>query len=420
MSRYSTPFIIAVSYIRGKSESRIISLLSLLSVIGITLGISAMLVAVSIMNGFSKELKKSLLQFTPHIEIQALKNDPLFIPWDSVIKLISNLPEVSLTTPYVRGEAMIKYDQYLQGVLVYGIEEDAFKYGFQLQDKSSKQVLDALHPSAMPWQIISGEYLRKLIGLNLNQQVLLLSTNTHQTAIGFVPTFKKVTLASTYNSGIHSIDSSMVFMRLKDALILFSHNNQIDGLMVWLKDPERAPEVAKLIQQSITEPLIIMDWTVKNSNIFQAIALERKVMFLILFIIVLLATFNLSIALSQLVREKRSTIAILRTIGATPNTILKIFLYYGCLLVGMGILFGNVIGLSIAYNVPAIVFGFEQLFNIKILNTDTFIITQVPSQVLLKDVLIISLSTILLSLFFIIHPSYRASMIKPSDILRHD
>ena len=369
------------------------------------------------MNGFARDLKSAIVQLTPHLEIQSIFESKTKQEWQPLLETVSAIEGVSVASPFVRKEAMVRYSSNLQGGLALGLSYDALDRGFALPSKMTGGTVGSIEK---PFTLLLGYPMLASLGASVGDSLVLISPQTNHTALGFIPRFKTVTVGGEFRSGLYAMDSSLMLMSLEAAALLFSQNKYYDGIMLWLDDAEAAPQLSARLQQELAPGYLVQDWTVRNSNLFSALSLERKVMSIILFIIIILATFNLSITLYQLVREKQTSIAILRTIGATPGFIGQVFFFYGSLLIVLGLVVGTLLGLLLASTLPDIVEFFESLFNFKILSGEVFLITKVPSQISTLDTLTIVIVTKLVSFLFLLHPAYQASTIKPHEILKHE
>ena len=407
---------LSVSYLRGKKENKNLSFLSIVSFSGIALGVCALIIVTSVMSGFEHELKNTILQMSPHVEIVPVSSDTQIDWHEYQQKLIADYENIKHSAPFVRTEGMLGNNGNLQGVILLGIDEVSKDRGYKLSDKliaGSKKLAD--------WEIVIGKPLAQALNVFVGSELILLIPRFSTSVLGIRPRIKKVVVKGVYSSGLYNYDRALVFIGFTNAQKLLQQNNQNLGIQLWLKDLDQTtPMVYSLYKDTNLPPAWIEDWKTRNANFFNAIALERRVMALILFIIVLMASFNLSISINQLIIYKKSSIAVLRTIGMSPKDITLVFLLYGLYLSLIGIALGVVFGVPLAYFIPEIVTFIENLFNFQVLSSDVFIISSVPSMVKTSTVVVICLISFFLSLLFLAIPAYRSSMIKPTDILLHE
>jgi lipoprotein-releasing system permease protein len=407
-------FYIAYKYLRSKKSSRFTSIISKSSIIGISLGIAAIIVVMSIMNGFHNEMRNKILSMVSHVIITD-KNYTLS-EWDKVKFNIDKNKLVSASAPYVEGQAMISFDGNVHGIQVKGIIPEYEKNVTSL----SKNIIegDLNNIGVKPYQISIGITLAEKLNLSIGDKITLVIPRANSTLIGIVPRIKRFEVGSIFNFGMQQYDKNLVFIDMSEAQKLYEMSNNITGLRLKLHDLYKSPTMSKIVNKQLKSNYIVIDWTMMNKNFFNALKMEKTMLMLLMFLIVLVATFNIISSLFMVVSEKKSDIAILKTIGMSSKNIMHIFILQGTFLGLAGIILGLILGSVISMNLKHLVALIEYLIGSKILNSDVYMISEVPSQIQIFDLIYVSLISFIFSVLATIYPSYNASKTKPAEILK--
>jgi len=410
-------FWIALRYTNLKNTNQFISFISLTSIIGITLGVMALIIVLSVMNGFQSELKSRILSVTSHIEITKPGRD--FINWEKSKKLINNNSEIIGVAPYVQDQVMISFGNRNRGAIVRGVISETEK---NVSDINTKIKLGKYSLSPGSYEILIGVDLARFLGVSVGDKISLISSKSNFSAAGVIPRIKRFNVKGIFDSGMYEYDAGLALINLEDSQKFFKKNKSISGLRVELKDIEATEKIANYLKKTFSDdPFVyISDWRIRHANLFSAIELEKKVMFIILTLIIAVAAFNIVSTLVMGVTEKRSDIAILKTIGASQKSIMLIFISQGFIIGSLGTLLGIIFGVTISLNIDTIVPFIESIFNTEFLAKDIYYISQVPSKVMIIDVYRIGLMGLILSLLAAIYPSYKASKVEPAKALKYE
>ena len=406
---------IGLRYTRSRKRSHFISIISLISILGITLGITALITTLSVMNGFGKELRGRILGVISHVTIT--ETTGTLHDWRTVAERITNA-RVKGRAPYISGQGMVSRGKAVSGVLVRGIlpseEQQVSEFGSSMIEGK----LDALKPGE--FGIVIGSALAWKLDLSVGSQISLLIPEGLATPVGIMPRFKRFTVVGIFKMDMYEYDSGLVLMHLDDAAKLYQMGDQVSGLRLKLDDLDAAPRVAQKLTEELGANYLARDWTREHGNFFRALKIEKTVMFVILLLIVTVAMFNVVSTLVVVVTEKRADIAILRTLGASPKSIMGIFLAHGSVVGVLGTLVGTACGILLALNVETIVHGIERLFSTSFIAADVYFISELPSDLHWSDVLLVSGSSLLLGLLSALYPAWRASKVQPAEALRYE
>jgi lipoprotein-releasing system permease protein len=400
---------------RAGRRNGFISFISALSVAGIGLGVAALIVVLSVMNGFQKEVRDRMLSVLSHIEVIA--TDRPLEDWQAVIDRARSHPGIVAGAPYVSGQAMLTRDDVVRGVLVRGIdpalEPAVADFGPQLAAGG----LDALVPGE--FGIAIGLMLSRQLNAGLGDRITLIAPQGTVTPAGVVPRLRQFTVVGIFESGHYEYDSTLVLTSIDDAARLFRVDG-VSGVRLRTNDMQQAPAIAAELRGMLDPGLFPRDWSSENRNWFAAVQIEKRMMFIILTLIIAVAAFNLVSMLVMTVTDKQSDIAILRTLGASPGSIMSIFMVQGALVGLLGTLAGIVLGVLVAHNVGAIVASVERLFGFQVLPQGVYFINYLPSDLHAEDVVTIGLVSCVLALAATLYPSLRASRVRPAEALRHE
>jgi len=407
---------IGLRYIRAKRRNHFISFISLTSMIGIALGVAALIVVLSVMNGFQKELRARILGVASHVQITGVGNR---LPaWQVIADDARKHPEVVAAAPYVLGQAMLAREEAVQGALIRGIVPELEARVAELGEHMRAGSLTDLKPGE--FGIVLGSELARALGARVGEKVVVITPQGQVTPAGLLPRLKQFRVVGLFEIGMYEYDHGLAIIHMEDAQKLLRLEGDVSGVRLKLTDLFLAREVARELLVNLPETAFVSDWTRQHANFFRAIQIEKNVMFIILTLIVAVAAFNIVSTLVMAVTDKQADIAILRTLGASPRSIMKVFMVQGSLMGVLGTLLGVAGGVALALNVDVVVPAIERLFNVQFLAKDVYYISDLPSDLQWKDVLYIAGVSLVLSLLATIYPSLRASRINPAEALRYE
>jgi len=408
-------FILGWRYTRaGKATRRngFISFISAVSMLGIALGVAALIIVLSVMNGFQKEVRDRMLGVVSHIEVLAPYGDAL-TNLAQTLSVVRAHPQVVGAAPFIGSQALVARGEDMKGAVVRGI------------DPALEPTVTDLHIAALS-QLVPGEFgvvlgseLARSLGVRTGDKVTLVAPSGQVTPAGVVPRLKQMTVVGTFDSGHFEFDASLALVHVDDAARIFKLEGPT-GLRLKLRDLHQAPRVAEQLSLALENRFYVRDWTRQNRNWFAAVQLEKRMMFIILTLIVAVAAFNLVSTLVMSVTDKRADIAILRTLGATPRSILIIFVVQGAAVGVMGTLAGLGLGLAVALNIDVLVPALEHLLGASFLPQDIYLISRMPSDPQSADIVPIALISLALSWVATLYPSWQASRVNPAEALRYE
>jgi lipoprotein-releasing system permease protein len=410
------PLYIGLRYTRAKRRNHFISFISLTSMLGVALGVAALITVLSVMNGFEKELRTRILGMVAHLIITG--PDGTLEDWQTPQKQIERDSRVVGIAPFVEGQGMLTHRRQVQGTLIRGIvpsQED------QVADIRSKIVagsLDALSPGS--FHIILGMDLARTLGVLVGDKITLVTPHATATPAGIIPRLKQVTVEGIFQVGMYEYDSALAIMSLEDAATLFRLPGRVSGLRVKLDDLFTAPTLAHELQETLAGNYRAADWTYQHANFFRALRTEKTVMFVILFLIVAVAAFNIVSTLVMVVTDKQADIAILRTLGLTPANIMGAFMVQGTVIGFIGTALGILGGVILAFNVEAVVPQIEAFFGVQFLPADVYYISELPSALHWNDVITIGCTAFFLCVLVTLYPAWRAARTQPAEALRYE
>jgi len=409
---------IGLRYTRAKRRNHFISFISMTSMLGIALGVAALIVVLSVMNGFQNELRTRILGVASHLQISGGGN--VLADWPGVVSFVKGSPQVLAAAPYIMAQGMLSLDQAVQGAIIRGIlpsdEDKVADLGAHM--KVGK--LSDLKPGE--FGIVLGAELAQSLGAGLGDKVVVMAPQGQMTPTGMVPRLKQFRVVGIFQVGMYEYDATLALIHMDDAAKLYRMGDKVSGVRLKLDDLYQAPRISRELAAQLagSGTYIISDWTEQHANFFRAVQMEKRVMFVILTLIVAVAAFNIVSTLVMAVTDKRADIAILRTLGASPGSIMKIFIVQGALIGVIGTLIGALGGVLVALNIDVVVPFIERTFHVQFLAKDVYYISDLPSQLLWGDVATITLVSLLLSLLATLYPSWRASRTNPAEALRYE
>ena len=408
--------LVGLRYTRAKRRNHFISFISAISMAGIALGVAALIVVLSVMNGFQKELRVRILGVASHVQISGPDNQ--LADWQSVANIVLQDPRVKGAAPFVNAQGMLAAGQAVRGSVVRGIiperEEQVAEIGLHM--RAGK--LEAL--KAGEFGIVLGSELARALGVLTGDKVALIAPQGLVTPAGVIPRLKQFTVVGMFEIGMFEYDSGLALLHLEDAQKLYQMGDAVSGVRLRLDDLFAARSVARDLMTRLDPSYFATDWTRSHANFFRAVEIEKRVMFIILLLIVAVAAFNIVSTLVMLVTDKQSDIAILRTLGASPGSIVQIFMVQGALIGVIGTFVGLVLGVLVGFNVDTVVPFVENLLGFKFLAKDIYYISDLPSDVQLGDVTTIGIVSLVLSFIATLYPSWRASRTNPAEALRYE
>jgi lipoprotein-releasing system permease protein len=401
---------------RATRRNGFISFISGVSMLGIALGVAALIVVLSVMNGFQKEVRDRMLGVLSHIELYAPGGEA--IPdLASVMATVKQHPEVVGVAPFVGAQALMARGEDMKGAIVRGIDPALEPQVADLAKDLSQTVLPRLVPGE--FGVILGGELARSLGVGMGDTVTLIAPSGQVTPAGVVPRVRQMNVVGTFDSGHYEYDSALALLHQDDAARIFRVDGPT-GVRIKIRDLHQAREVAISLAGQLPEGLLIKDWTRQNRTWFAAVQLEKRMMFIILTLIVAVAAFNLVSTLVMTVTDKRADIAILRTLGASPKSIMGIFMVQGAMVGVIGTGLGLLLGLGIAFNIDTIVPALERALGASFLPQDVYLISRMPSDPQRADILPIAVISLVLSFVATIYPSWRASRVNPAEALRYE
>jgi lipoprotein-releasing system permease protein len=408
--------LVGLRYTRAKRRNHFISFISLISMAGIALGVAALIVVLSVMNGFQKELRARILGVASHVQISSATNR---LPdWQKVAQAALQDKRVLAAAPFVQAQAMLSAGQAVRGSVVRGVlpasEDKVAEVGRHMRAGS----LAELRPGA--FNIVLGAELARALGVIAGDKVAVIAPQGQVTPAGLIPRLKQFSVAGIFEVGMFEYDSALALVHLEDAQKLYQLGDAVSGVRLRLEDLFAARTVAREVTARLGPEAYASDWTRSHANFFRAVEIEKRVMFIILTLIVAVAAFNIVSTLVMLVQDKQADIAILRTLGASPVSIIQIFMIQGSVIGVIGTLIGVAGGVLLGLNVDTVVPAIENALGFKFLAKDVYYISDLPSDVQSGDVTTIGLVSLALSFVATLYPSWRASRVNPAEALRYE
>jgi lipoprotein-releasing system permease protein len=408
--------LVGLRYTRAKRRNHFISFISLTSMAGIALGVAALIVVLSVMNGFQHELRARILSVVSHVQLGGAGGR--LEHWQSIADAARLHPRVREAAPFVNAQGMLTYGQGVRGAIVRGVLPELEDRVADIGRHMRSGKLEAL--VAGEFRIVLGSELARALGAYPGDKVALIAPQGSVTPAGVIPRLKQFTVAGTFEVGMFEYDSGLALVHLEDAQKLYQMGEGVSGVRLKLDDLFAARAVARDLAAALAPEVYASDWTRSHANFFRAVEIEKRVMFIILTLIVAVAAFNIVSTLVMLVTDKQADIAILRTLGAAPASILQIFVVQGAMIGIIGTLLGVVGGVLLGWNVDTVVPAIENTLGFKFLSKDVYYISDLPSDVQLRDVATIGLVSLAMSFVATLYPSWRAARVNPAEALRYE
>jgi lipoprotein-releasing system permease protein len=407
--------LIGLRYVRARRRNYFISFISLTSIIGVGLGVMALITVLSVMNGFEKELKERILGMASHATVS--EDGDVLNDWQPIAKEVMSHPDIIGVAPYFHAEGMLVKNKRVNGTIIRGIlpiEEP------KVSTVTETMILgDIEELKEGEFNIVLGKELAMKLDVILGDKVTLIAPQANITPAGILPRLKRFTLVGVFEVGMHEFDSALALIHMNDAFRLFRKQGPT-GLRLKTNNILRAPTISREVAAQLPGRYWVVDWTQRHANFFRALKTEKTVMFVILLLIVAVAAFNIISTLVMMVSDKQSDIAVLRTLGASPSSILKIFIIQGTIIGFVGIVIGVITGVWLATNIETIVPVIESMLGHKFLSADVYYISDLPSDMHWNDVVTISIVAFVLCLLATIYPAFRAAKIQPAVALRYE
>ena len=416
-------WMIGLRYVRAQrraaGRNRFISFISAVSMAGIGLGVAALIVVLSVMNGFQQELRERILGVASHIQIVGYDGDVQ--EWLPIADVAGKHPSVKAVAPYVQAQGMLSIDQNVRGVMVRGVVPGAEETVANFAQYMKVGQLADLQPGE--FGIVLGSELARSLRVMVGEKVTLIAPQGVVTPAAVLPRLKQFRVVGVFEAGMYEFDSGLALMHMQDAQTLYRMRQGVTGVRLKVDDVFAAPQVGRELRDLMNywpERLLIQDWTQNHANFFHAVALEKKMMFIILSLIVAVAAFNIVSTLVMAVQDKQADIAILRTLGASSRSIMGIFMIQGALIGFIGLGLGVAGGVALALNIDVVVPALERLLGVQFLAKEVYYISELPSELKWDDVWLITSVSFVLTLLATLYPSWRASRVQPAEALRYE
>jgi len=409
-------WLIGTRYLRSAHRRGFVSFVAFMSVIGLMLGVATLIVVLSVMNGFEKELRTRILAVTSHATLMGLEGS---IPdWSNVQTAALRQPGVVAAVPYIEAQAMFAHGKRVTGALVRGVLPDEEREATGLAQRITQGSIDDLQPGT--YRIVLGSALATELQAKVGDSVVLIAPEGTATPNGVVPRMRRFAVSGVFDSGMYEFDRGLALVNMDDAAKLYRLGDRATGIRLALQDAMKAPTTVRDLAVALGGGYFVSDWTREHANFFRSIQITKSIMFVILMMIVAVAAFNIIATLVMIVKEKQTDIAILRTIGAGPSNVLTVFAIQGVMIGLAGTVMGAVLGWLVSYNVEDIVRALERMLGMKFLDASVYSMSDLPAYVELDDVLRVCLVAFLLCALATIYPAWRASRTAPAEALRHD
>lgn len=407
---------IGLRYTLAKRSNRFISFISLVSMLGIAVGITALITVMSVMNGFQKEVRASVLGVASHIQINAFEGG--LKDWVALRQKARERPDVIGAAPFVNGQGLLTFGSNVRGIGVRGIDPSEENAVSDLGKNMRIGQITSLRPGE--YGMVLGMELARALHVQVGDRIQLLTPQGNITPAGVVPRIRSFTVVGMFGSGHYEYDLNLALIHIRDAQVLFRLDDAVSGIRLKVSDLDHAPAIARDLAKSLAFDGYISDWTQQNATYFKAVQLEKRMMFVILALIIAVAAFNLVSTLVMVVTDKQPSIAILRTLGASPATIMQIFVVQGAVIGLIGTLLGVLGGVLLALNISGLLSFVERIFSFQLLPRDIYFIQGLPSDLHGTDVVAVALVALVMAFAATLYPSWRASKVNPAEALRYE
>ena len=408
--------LVGLRYTRAKRRNHFISFISMISMLGISLGVAALIVVLSVMNGFQTELRGRILAVVSHIQISGANGE--MADWQRVAEQSLKQPGVLAAAPFVQAQGMLSFGQAVRGAIVRGIVPELEDKVADFRTHMKEGRLETL--TADSFNIVLGSELARALGVFVGDKVTVIAPQGVVTPAGVIPRLKTFTVSGIFEVGMFEYDSGLALIDMADAQRLYRMDDRVSGVRLKLDDLFKAPLIARQLASRLDTAAFISDWSRSHANFFRAVQIEKNMMFIILSLIVAVAAFNIVSTLVMAVTDKQADIAILRTLGASPGSIMAIFMVQGALIGFIGLGLGVAGGVLLALNVDVVVPFIEHLLGTQFMSKEVYYISNLPSELQWRDVITITSVSFVLSLVATIYPSWRASRVNPAEALRYE
>jgi len=413
---FAWEFWIGRRYVRARSNNRFVSLISAISMAGIAIAVAVLIVVLSVVNGFERELRERLLSMSSDGVIESA--DGPLTDWRRFAGIADDNPRVTASAPYVEGQGLMLSGERLSGVQIRGVETGLEMAVSGIASQIVEGAFDTLEDGE--YRTVLGVELAEALDVSVGDKVTLTLAEGIVTPAGVLPRSRRFTVSGVYRVGMYEFDRRLAFVHLADAQRLFRLGDGVTGIRLSTSDIYRAPEIVREVGLALNEPVLISDWTRRHVNFFRSIQITKSILFVILLMVVAVAAFNIVSTLVMVVKDKQGDIAILRTVGARPSSILRIFMTQGTIIGVVGTLAGLVLGVTLAVNLETLVAGIETAFGIKLLAADVYFISDLPSDPKIADVAWVCGIAMILALLATLYPAWRGARTLPAEALRHD
>lgn len=415
MSRHFE-FWIGSRYVRSRSSNGFVSLISAISMLGIAIAVSVLILVLSVVNGFERELQDRLLAMTAHASIEGLDGE--IVDWRALSDVANDNPRVHASAPFVDGQALLVFKEQLSGAELRGIDPLAENEVSAVGDTMREGQLSSLQAGS--FNVILGVELAAALQVGIGDKVTVNLAEGIVTPAGVVPRTKRFVVSGLYRVGMYEFDRRLAFINISDAQRLYRKKNSVTGVRLAVTEIFEAPAIVREVALQHGEVVLVSDWTRRHVNFFRSIQITKSILFVILLLVIAVAAFNIVSTLVMVVKDKQADIAILRTIGARPSSILRIFVTQGSVIGIAGTVAGVLIGILLAMNLETIVASLEAMLGIKFLAAEVYFISDLPSELRAADVAAIGAIALLLALASTLYPAWIAARTAPAEALRYD
>jgi len=414
----SAPFewLIGMRYVRGAGARGFLSFISVVSMLGLAIGVAVLIVVLSVMNGFARELQTRILSVIAHAQIEAI--DGRMGDWQRVQAQALRMPGVRAAAPYIQTQALLLHGQHSAGSAIRGVLPAEERRAVGIADRIQGGSIDEL--AAGSYRIVLGDALAAQLDAHVGDSVVLVAPIADATPAGLQPRMRRFLISGLFHSGVYEYDSALAMINLSDAARLYQMGQTVTGVRLALADPLQAPHLVYQLAISLGGGFDVSDWTRSHANFFSSIQTTKSILFMILLLVVAVAAFNIVSALVMVVKDKRSDIAIVRTLGAAPSSVLAVFSIQGAVIGLAGTLLGAGLGLLLSANLESLVHGLEHVLGTRFLNAKVYLMSDLPAYAQSGDVLRICGTAFLLCALATLYPAWRASGTDPAKALRHD